>query len=34
MVKTNKNPIVSLCCNSEELLKKFYANNKILGKFT
>ena len=30
MVKTNKHPIVANCCNSEELLTKFIANNKNL----
>lgn len=30
MLKTNKRPLVQDCCNSEELLKKFQVNNKIL----
>jgi dynein heavy chain len=30
MMKTNKHPIVQNCCNSEELLAKFQANNKSL----
>ena len=30
MMRTFKNPIVQKCCQSEELLKKLQANNKIL----
>lgn len=32
MIRTNKRPIVQDCCNSEELLRKFKANNKALDE--
>lgn len=30
MSKTFKRPLVQDCCNSEDLLKKFQLNNKVL----
>lgn len=32
MIRTHKRPIVQDCCNSEELLRKFKANNKALDE--